>query len=137
MILDELEEIRKRKMEKIMEKINNPPEPKVQLPDKPVVLNDDSIDAAANQYPLLIVDCWAEWCGPCRTLGPVIEELATEMSGKVVFGKLNVDSNLGTSAKYKISAIPTLLVFKSGKLVDRLVGAYPKQTLTGKIQKYL
>jgi thioredoxin 1 len=136
-ILDELEEIRKKKMEKIMEKINNPPEPKVQLPDKPVVLADDSIDAAVNQYPLLIVDCWAEWCGPCRMIGPVIEEMAKEMSGKVVFGKLNVDNSPGTSNKYRISAIPTLLVFKGGKLVDKLVGAYPKQTLAGKIQKYL
>jgi len=70
-------------------------------------------------------------------IGPIIEELAGEMKGKVVFGKLNVDENPQTANKYKISAIPTLMVFKDGKLIDKLVGAYPKTTLTGKIQKYL
>ena len=70
-------------------------------------------------------------------IGPIIEELAVEMKGKVVFGKLNVDENPQTANKYKISAIPTLMVFKDGKLIDKLVGAYPKTTLTAKIQKYL
>jgi len=135
--MDELDEIRKRKKEKIMSDISNPSAPKVQFPNKPVVITDATIDSAASQYPLFILDCWAEWCGPCRMLGPIIEELAQEMSGKVVFGKLNVDENMQTANKHRISAIPTLLIFKSGKLVDKLVGAYPKATLAGKIQKYL
>ena len=137
MILDELEEIRKKKMEKIMSEQNKPSMPKVEYPSKPVIVTDSTLDAALNQYPLLIVDCWAEWCGPCRMIGPIIEDLAKEMSGKAVFGKLNVDENMQTSNKYRISAIPTLLVFKDGKLLDKLVGAYPKATLAGKIQKYL
>jgi len=135
--LDELEEIRKKKMEKIMSEQNKPSMPKVEYPSKPVIVTDSTLDAALNQYPLLIVDCWAEWCGPCRMIGPIIEDLAKEMSGKAVFGKLNVDENMQTSNKYRISAIPTLLVFKDGKLLDKLVGAYPKATLAGKIQKYL
>jgi thioredoxin 1 len=135
--LDELDEIRKKKMEKMMSEQNKPSMPKVEYPSKPVIVTDSSLDAALNQYPLLIVDCWAEWCGPCRMIGPIIEDLAKELSGKAVFGKLNVDENMQTSNKYRISAIPTLLVFKDGKLLDKLVGAYPKATLAGKIQKYL
>lgn len=135
--MDELDEIRKKKMEKLMKEQSMPSTPKIEYPNKPVVLTDSTLDAALNQYPLLIVDCWAEWCGPCRMIAPAIEDLAREMSGKAVFGKLNVDENMQTSNKYRISAIPSLLVFKNGKLLDKLVGAYPKATLTGKIQKYL
>ena len=135
--MDELEEIKKKKLEKMMTDMNKPNEPAVELPGKPIVVTDATLEKAANQYPILILDCWAEWCGPCRMIGPIIEELAGEMKGKVVFGKLNVDENPQTANKYKISAIPTLMVFKNGKLIDKLVGAYPKTTLTGKIQKYL
>lgn len=136
--MDELDEIRKKKMEKMMSEMNKPgEEPEVQLPDKPVVINDGSIDSAVGQYPLFILDCWAEWCGPCRMVGPVIEQLAKEMKGSVVFGKLNVDENMKTANKYRISAIPTMLVFKNGKLIDKIVGAYPKAALASKIQKYL
>lgn len=139
--MDELDEIKKKKMERMMDEMNKPHqgtlEPKVQFPDKPVVINDGSIDSAVSQYHLFILDCWAEWCGPCRMVGPVIEELAREMKGGVVFGKLNVDENMRTANKYRISAIPTMLVFKNGKLIDKIVGAYPKAALASKIQKYL
>jgi thioredoxin 1 len=135
--LDELDEIKKRKMEKMMSDMKKSAEPSVQFPDKPVVITDDTVDAAAAQYPVFVLDCWAEWCGPCRTIGPIIEELAREMKGKVVFGKLNVDQNMQTANRHRISAIPTMLVFKNGKLVDKIIGAYPKATLAGKIQKYL
>jgi len=135
--MDELDEIRKKKMEKMMSEMNKSPAPSVQFPNKPIVITDDTVDSAASQYPILILDCWAQWCGPCRMLGPIIEELARDFSGKIVFGKLNVEENMQTSNKHNISAIPTMLVFKNGKLVDKLVGAYPKATLTAKIQKYL
>ena len=101
-------------------------------------VTDSTFAAEALQSPLpVLVDYWAEWCGPCRMIAPIIEEFAKEFSGRAVFGKLNVDENMQTSNKYRISAIPTLLVFKNGKLVDKLVGAYPKPTLAGKIKKYL
>lgn len=143
MSLDELDEIKKKKMEKMMKEMGKPQEtnmprgPEVRLPDKPVVVTDATMDSAVSQYPIFILDCWAEWCGPCRMIGPIIEELAREMSGSVVFGKLNVDQNMMTANKYGISAIPTLLVFKNGVLADKLVGAYPKATLVAKIQRYL
>lgn len=135
--MDELEEIKKKKMEKMMREIDKPDEPAIELPQKPVVVTDATVDAAASQYPLFILDCWAEWCGPCRMIAPILEELAREMKGKVVFGKLDVDKNPQTANKYRISAIPTLMIFKNGKLIDKLVGAYPKPTLVAKIQKYL
>jgi len=135
--LDELEEIKRKKMEQMKKEMNAPAKPIVELPDKPIVVTDATIDAAAGQYPIFILDCWAEWCGPCRTIGPIIEQLAKEMKGKVVFGKLNVDENMQTANKYRISAIPTLMVFKDGKLIDKLVGAYPKPALVAKIEKFL
>lgn len=135
--MDELEEIKRKKMEKMMNDMNKPKGPAIELPDKPIVVTDATIDAASSQYPILILDCWAEWCGPCRMIAPVLEEMARELKGKAVFGKLNVDENMQTANKYRISAIPTLLIFKNGKLLDKLVGAYPKATLAGKIQKYL
>jgi len=135
--LDELEEIKRKKMEQMKKDMDASAKPFVELPDKPVIVTDATIDAAASQYPIFILDCWAEWCGPCRTIGPIIEQLASEMKGKVVFGKLNIDQNMQTANKYRISAIPTLMVFKDGKLIDKLVGAYPKPDLVANIQKFL
>ena len=135
--MDELDEIKKKKMEKMMKDMNKPPAPSIELPDKPVIVTDATIDSMASAYPLFILDCWAEWCGPCRMIGPIIEQLAAEMKGRAVFGKLNVDQNMQTANKYRISAIPTLMIFKDGKLIDKLVGAYPKPALTAKLQKYL
>jgi len=135
--LDELDEIKRKKMEKMMKDMNKPPAPSIELPDKPVIVTDATIDSMTSAYPLFILDCWAEWCGPCRMIGPIIEQLAAEMKGRAVFGKLNVDQNMQTANKYRISAIPTLMIFKDGKLIDKLVGASPKPALTAKLQKYL
>jgi thioredoxin 1 len=135
--LDELEEIKRKKMEQMKKEMNTSANPSVELPDKPIKVTDATIDSATSQYPIFILDCWAEWCGPCRTIGPIIEQLASEMKGKVVFGKLNVDENMQTANKHRISAIPTLMIFKNGKLIDKIVGAYPKPALTAKILKLL
>jgi len=134
---EELNEIRKRKMEQLKRKLiigGNIMEGN--LPNEPVTITDADIDDTIKKYETIVVDCWAPWCGPCRMVGPVIDELAKEMQGKVVFGKLNVDENPETSMKHKIMSIPTLLVFKNGNLVERLVGAYPKEELKKKLEPY-
>lgn len=89
-------------------------------------------DVLQSDKPVL-VDFWAEWCGPCRMIGPLVEELATEYEGKALIGKLNVDENPGVATKYGIRSIPTLLVFKGGEIVDKIVGAVPKSMLAQKI----
>ena len=81
----------------------------------------------------VLVDLWAEWCGPCRMLTPIIEELHTEYKDKAIIGKLNVDENPEVSAKYGVRSIPTLLIFKNGELVDKQVGVVPKSVLTKKL----
>lgn len=85
----------------------------------------------------VLVDFWAEWCGPCRMVGPVVEELSKEYDGKVVVGKVNVDNNPNISAQFGIRNIPTLLFFKGGQVVDKQVGAVPKSVLAGKLEAQL
>ena len=82
----------------------------------------------------VLVDFWAEWCGPCRMIGPLVEEIAQEYDGKVVVGKLNVDENGDIAMNYGVRNIPTLLIFKGGQVVDKIVGAVPKPNITHKLE---
>jgi thioredoxin 1 len=107
------------------------------MPDTPLHVSDANLDSTVNKYPVMVVDCWAPWCGPCNMVGPVVEELARQMKGKVVFGKLNVDENPATSMKYGIMSIPSLLMFKNGQLIDTFVGAMPEPILREKITSHL
>jgi len=128
--LDELEQIRQRKMRELKNLMETP---KI---DKPIVVSDRNFDQTTKSYHLLVVDCWAAWCAPCRAIAPVVDELAREYSGKVVFGKLNVDENPETRDKFGVMAIPTLLVMRDGREVDRVVGVVPKNQLEAKLNAY-
>jgi thioredoxin 1 len=101
---------------------------------KAIVLNDANFDATINSDKPVLVDFWAEWCGPCKMIGPVVEELAGDYEGKAVVGKLNVDENPDVTARFGIRSIPTLLVFKGGQIVDKQVGAVPKSVLAQKLE---
>ena len=125
--MDELEEIRARRMRELMSEVSTS---KI---EKPIVVSDRNFEQTLKSYPLIVVDCWAAWCAPCRAIAPVIDQLAKEYSGKVIFGKLNVDENPETAQRYGIMAIPTLLVIKNAKEVDRIIGALPKNQLEAKI----
>jgi thioredoxin 1 len=135
--MDTLEMIKKKKLEQLKKQyMKGGKTMEKKWPDTPIHLIDADIDETIQKHPTIVIDCWAPWCGPCRMIGPIIEDLAKEMQGKIVFGKLNVDENPQTSMKYGIMSIPTMLVFKNGQLVDRFVGAMPKEMLLQKLKPY-
>jgi len=98
---------------------------------------DENINEIINSGKPVVIDFWAEWCGPCRMVGPVVEELAKEYDGKVVIGKMDVDNNVETPNVYGIRNIPTILFFKDGQLVDKQVGAAQKAALVAKVEALL
>jgi thioredoxin 1 len=100
-------------------------------------VTDAAFKETVQSHPLVVIDCWAAWCGPCRMIAPIIEELAQEYAGKVLFGKLDVDKNRAVSMQHQILSIPTLMVFSHGKLVDKITGAVPKPALEARIARYL
>jgi thioredoxin 1 len=105
--------------------------------DKVQTITDGNFDDTINAGKPVLVDFWAEWCGPCRRLAPTVEELAGDYDGKVVVGKLNVDENPNTAAKFSIRGIPTLLLFKGGQVVDQVVGLADKDSLKKVIDKHV
>ena len=104
---------------------------------KAVEITDANFEEIINTDQPVLVDFWAEWCGPCKMIGPVVEELAGEYAGKAVIAKLNVDENPVVSARFGIRSIPTLLVLKKGEIVDKQVGVVPKSVLAQKIDAQL
>lgn len=135
--MSELDEIRQRKMQEMMKVAGSTPSGGNGYPDSPVVVTDSDFDETVNKYPLVVVDCWAPWCGPCRMLSPTVDAMAKDYKGKVVFAKLNTDESIETASKFRIMSIPTLLYFKGGKLVDKSVGALPRPMLESQVKKHL
>jgi len=128
----DLERIRLRRIEELkrMKSESN-------LIKEPVEVTDMNFNDVVKSNSLVVVDCWAPWCAPCRMMAPIIDEMARDYAGKILFGKLNVDENPRVPAEYQIMSIPTFLVFKDGVLVDRIVGAMPRKVLEQKLAKYI
>lgn len=131
---EELERIRRRKLEEFMRRRS---EGARFSASEPIEVTDLNFDEVVRSSSLVVIDCWAPWCAPCRMMAPIIDELAREHAGKILFGKLNVDENPMVPSEYQIMSIPTLLVFKDGVLVERIIGATPKKILEQKLAKYI
>ena len=105
---------------------------------QPLIITDQNFAAEVGQSPLpVLVDFWAAWCGPCRMVAPTIEQLAKELSGKVRVGKLDVDANQVTAARFKVQGIPSLLIFNNGKEVDRIVGVQSKEAILQHLRPHM
>ncbi|MFP4002040.1 MAG: thioredoxin [Thermoplasmata archaeon] len=122
--------------EEMVDKMMNEKESK-QFPEEPIEVTDSEFKETIEEYPLVLVDFWAAWCGPCKMMEPVMEELAEEYQGDVVIGKMNVDKNQTVPSQYQVSSIPTMVLFKDGEAVDRMIGARGKEQLGQKLEQYI
>lgn len=128
----ELKRIRENKIRELM-KLKE----KKQMGTHPVTVTDSNFKEIVTKNPLALIDFWAAWCGPCLALAPTIEELAEEYAGKILVGKINVDENPRTAERFQIFSIPTLVIMRDGKEVDRIVGLVPKKQIQTVLKKYL
>ncbi|MDN7024733.1 thioredoxin [Methanoculleus sp. FWC-SCC1] len=126
---DELERLRQQRLRQMQEAAMKQPEGGV------LELTDMNFAETIRKHAYVVVDFWAEWCGPCRMVAPTIEELAGEYAGRVTFGKCNVDENNRTAASFGISAIPTILFFANGQLVERIIGVQPKSVILARMER--
>jgi len=125
---DELQRLREERLRKIEERFTG-------RSGGVIEITDATFGEVLHKHPRLVIDVWAEWCGPCRMVAPVIEDLSHDLAGRITFGKCNVDENPLIASSFSITAIPTLLFFANGKLVDRVVGALPKEAIKARVMR--
>jgi len=133
----EIQNIKERKLVEMMRKTRAQLQSAEKYEGKLITLSDATFSSEISKYPLMVVDFWAAWCGPCRMVAPIVEQLAKEYSGRVAFGKLNVDENPLTSGEFQVQSIPTLLIFRDGQPVDGIIGAAPKYQIESKLKTHL
>jgi thioredoxin 1 len=132
---DELEAIKHKKLAELQKEAAT--KATMSSITEPLVLTDSNFESEVAKYPIMVVDFWAPWCGPCRMVSPIIEQLSREYSGRVAFGKVNVDENQRIAASFGIQSIPTLMMFKGSKAVDVIIGAMPKAQIEMKLKQQL
>jgi thioredoxin 1 len=134
----ELEAIRARKLQELMTATHAPASPAAAATagGKPVLLTDANFDAETKKPGVMLVDFWASWCGPCLRVAPTLEAIAHDQAGRMRLGKLNVDENPKTAMRFQVMSIPTMLLFKDGKLVDGVVGALPRPQIEALLKKW-
>ena len=129
----ELERIRASKMKELAAKMKE----EKSSGNVPIVVDDEHFDETVKKHSLMLIDCWADWCGPCRMIAATVDELARDYTGRVTVGKLNVDDNPRTAERFSVMSIPTLLVMKNGVEVDRVIGCVPKELIEEKLKKHM
>ena len=132
---DELEAIKHKKLAELQKEAAT--KAMMSSITEPIVLTDSNFASEIAKYPIMLVDFWAPWCGPCKMVSPIIEQLFREYSGRVAFGKVNVDENQRIATSFGIQSIPTLMIFKGSKAVDVMVGAMPKAQIEMKLKQQL
>jgi thioredoxin 1 len=133
--MDELERIKTRKMQEMMREASKSQDTSHER--APIELSDSNFDSTIRSKRLVVVDCWAAWCYPCRMIAPIMEELTNEYSSTATFAKLNVDENPSTAMRYGVQSIPTILIIKNGTEVERIVGALPKEHIEAILKRHL
>ena len=135
---EELERIMQQKMNEFsLQRQRNEYVENHQSTATPITLTDQNFNEMISKYPLLIVDFWAPWCGPCRMMSPIIDQVGKEHQGKLVVGKVNVDENPNVSRQFGISSIPTLILFKKGQVVDNIIGSVSKSRIDEMIRMHV
>jgi len=129
---EEAESIKEKMVDNMMNKTGSK-----DYPAEPIKVTDNDFEETIEEYSLVLVDFWAAWCGPCKMMEPVLEDLAKDYQGEVVIGKMNVDKNQNIPSRFQVSSIPTMVLFKDGEAVDRMVGALQKEQLKQKFEEYL
>jgi thioredoxin 1 len=132
----ELEAIRARKLQELMNAPSTPPATTPSSAGKPVLLTDANFESEVRKPGVLLVDFWAAWCGPCLRVSPTLEAIAKDNAGRMRLGKLNVDENPRTAQRFQVMSIPTMLVFKDGRLVDGIVGALPRPQIEAVLRRW-
>ena len=132
---DELQAIKHKKLAELQKEATT--KAMMSSISEPIVLTDSNFASEVTKYPIMLVDFWAPWCGPCKMVSPIIEQLSREYSGRVAFGKVNVDENQRIAASFGIQSIPTLMIFKGSKAVDVIIGAMPKAQIELKLKQQL
>jgi len=132
---EELKLINEKKMKELQQLVNE--KELLKTIKEPIILSDSTFFETINKFPLMLVDFWAPWCGPCRMMSPIVDQIGRDYPGKLAVGKINVDENQLIARQFSVSSIPTLILFKRGKLLNKIIGAVSKNRINEMVKMHL